>query len=316
MSTKYLRNEERPEGALKRLAARLPLSLRRHLFYLRDTGRWGNFRNPKSFGEKMQWRIINDRRKRLSIASDRLAARAMVEEIVAGSGYTLHLPALIGYGETPSMILRILREAALAGQLPTRWVLKPNNSSGQVLETNGDPDWGVIEEGLKAWSASGRLRSLHWLSGYAGARAGYIAEAWVGLSEENPLQWECTVINGTVVLYAMTKREGGIKFRECRDASWETVSPWFHSLSIPIGLDVPPTYKHEIDSIATLIAQNWDFVRVDLYYADDKIWFGEITPYPSEGLVCTTSGGRIYDEKCGALWSLPPIESVQEGAHE
>ena len=314
MSTKYLRNEERPEGLLKRFTARLPLSLRRHLFYLRDTGRWGNFRNPKSFGEKMQWRIINDRRKRLSIASDRLAARAIVEEIVAGSGQTLHLPALIGYGATSNMILQVLRKAASARQLPTRWVLKPNNSSGQVLVTHGDPDWGFIEETLKAWSASSRLRSLHWMSGYAAARAGFIAEAWVGPSEEAPLQWNCTIINNAVAFYAIDQRVGDIKLRECRDASWGKVPLWGHSTSVLIGLDAPPPYKHQIDAITTLIARDWDFVRVDLYYAEGKVWLSEITPYPSEGLIRTTPGGKTYDERCGALWSLPPIASVREGA--
>jgi len=314
MGTTYLRNTERPEGLLKRLAARLPLSLRRHVFYLRDTGRWGNFRSPKSFGEKMQWRIINDRRMRLSIASDRLAAREMAEEAVAGSGQTLHLPALLGYGETPNMILQVLHKAASAGQLPTRWVLKPNNSSGQVLVTHGDPDWGVIEETLNAWSASSRLRSLHWLSGHAGARAGFIAEAWIGPSEEVPLQWDCTIINNAVAFYAISQRIGDVKRRECRDASWGKVPLWFHSASVPLDLVVPPPYKHEIDAIATLIARDWDFLRVDLYYAEGKIWIGEISPYPSEGLIRTTPGGKTYDERCGELWSLPPLESVREGA--
>ncbi|MFM8998220.1 MAG: hypothetical protein ACKOJD_08995 [Candidatus Limnocylindrus sp.] len=40
----------------------LPLSLRRHLLHLRHHGRWGNFARPSSFSEKMQWRILNDRR--------------------------------------------------------------------------------------------------------------------------------------------------------------------------------------------------------------------------------------------------------------
>ena len=313
MSTTYLRNNERPESLFKRIAARLPLSLRRHIFYLRDTGRWGNFRNPKSFGEKMQWRIINDRRTRLTVASDRMATRKFAQELLSHTPNAFHLPELIAFGASPREILELLHEAATAQRLPVRWVIKPNHSSGQVLAITGAPDWEAISHTLNVWSSSSRLRSLHWMPGYAGARHGFIAEAWVGPHDETPLQWECTVINGVVAFYAIQQHLGAIKPRECRDASWVQLPSWFHSASTPIGLEVAPPYKHQIDAIATLIARSWDFVRIDLYYAEGKVWLGEITPYPSEGLLRTTPGGKIYDERCGALWKLPQIESVQEG---
>ena len=314
MSTTYIRDEAMAEGLFKRLAARLPLSLRRHLFYLRDTGKWGNFRNPRTFGEKMQWRIINDQRRRLTYASDRLAARDLVAKAVSGSQHTLHFPELLAYSETPETFIAVLRKLDRAGSLPSRWVVKPNNSSGQVLETNGEPDWRIIEQSVRRWQSSNRFKSLHWIPGYDRAREGFIAEAWVGPRDESPLQWECTVIQGSIVFYALTRRINGIKERECRDANWSLQPSWFHSSSSPIGLDTPPQHKNEIDEIAKLVAQDWDFVRVDLYYAASKVWFGEITPYPFEGLVRTTVGGRIYDDRCGQLWTLPPITKVGRDA--
>jgi hypothetical protein len=207
----------------------------------------------------------------------------------------------------------LLRHAADSNQLPVRWVLKPNNSSGKVLVTHGTPDWSVIAEALSAWSAYNRLLSLHWLPGYAGAQTGFIAEAWIGPHDEIPLEWYLTVVNGAVVNYVVEERNGTVRRREIRDAAWREVPSWLHSSSTPIGMPVEPAYKKAIDDVAKTIARGWDFLRVDLYYADGKIWLGELTPYSSEGLIRTTPGGRLYDDECGARWVLPALESVREG---
>ena len=53
----------------------LPIALRRHLLFFRAHKKWGNFNAPKTWREKMQWRILNDRRTILSVACDKLAQK-------------------------------------------------------------------------------------------------------------------------------------------------------------------------------------------------------------------------------------------------
>ncbi|MFM8997823.1 MAG: hypothetical protein ACKOJD_06900, partial [Candidatus Limnocylindrus sp.] len=63
----------------------LPLSLRRHLLYLRTYGRWGNFSHPKRMSEKLHWRAINDRRPILAFSQDKLAVKEFAQRALAGA---------------------------------------------------------------------------------------------------------------------------------------------------------------------------------------------------------------------------------------
>ena len=51
--------------------------------------------------------------------------------------------------------------------------------------------------------------------------------------------------------------------------------------------------------IATILSEKFNFIRVDLYYVDDKIYFGELSFYPSNGFVCyeTDEMDRFFSEK-------------------
>ncbi|HYM70129.1 MAG TPA: ATP-grasp fold amidoligase family protein, partial [bacterium] len=64
----------------------------------------------------------------------------------------------------------------------------------------------------------------------------------------------------------------------------------------------PPKHLHEMIAYAEALGRGLDFVRVDLYDTDEKVYFGEIT---------TTPGGAMdifdpveFDRQLGELWHL------------
>jgi hypothetical protein len=52
--------------------------------------------------------------------------------------------------------------------------------------------------------------------------------------------------------------------------------------------------------IAEQLAHSFDFVRVDLYCVDGKVYFGELTHTPSGGLF--TWSPPDFDAAMGAMW--------------
>jgi hypothetical protein len=50
----------------------LPVPVVRHLLYLAWIRKPGNFRRPRTFNEKVNWRILNDRRDRIVAACDKM----------------------------------------------------------------------------------------------------------------------------------------------------------------------------------------------------------------------------------------------------
>jgi hypothetical protein len=52
--------------------------------------------------------------------------------------------------------------------------------------------------------------------------------------------------------------------------------------------------------LAERIAQGFDFLRVDLYQVEERIYFGEITVYPNAGLAPFQPAE--WDRKLGDWW--------------
>lgn len=54
---------------------------------------------------------------------------------------------------------------------------------------------------------------------------------------------------------------------------------------------------------AEVLGRSFDFMRVDLYSTGDRLWFGELTPYPGGGV--TRFQPREFDAWLGDQWTLP-----------
>jgi len=61
----------------------------------------------------------------------------------------------------------------------------------------------------------------------------------------------------------------------------------------------------ELISISENIAKNtgFDFIRVDLYYVNEKIYLGELTFVPASGNKKYMIRPEKYDLKIGSLWT-------------
>jgi hypothetical protein len=292
----------------------LPLPLRRHLLYLRAVSRWGNFRHPTRWTEKMQWRILNDRRSILSWTADKLAQKAYAQRSLqqAGMESALKFPEVYWVGND----LRELQK--IAHLLPARWALKPNHSSGRFKlfdTTKSSINWDELVALGDLWVKRDEEELVfgHWA--YGNARQTLIAEERVGEGTEPEAEIKGWSFDGALhtftLFHTLSKRNANY------DRQYQRILSG-HEREVPINelttFDaIPAAVKDAICSAADLLAEPFDHVRVDFFVEDGQLWFNELSTYSRSGLFRLT---REMERARGDRWALPDLHAPDPRAEE
>jgi hypothetical protein len=272
----------------------LPDSVCRRVLYRRLVGAWPNQREPRTFNEKVNWRVLNDRREDLVWTCDKLLMKEHARRVEG-----LRVPDTLWSGTD-------LRELAEL-DLPDRWVLKPNNGSGKVhlgVGRLGPPDVAALLRLTKGWLDPWQSRYLReWA--YRRARPVFLVEEFVGTGEDLlPADYKFHVFDGVLGFVQVDVARAPLdpQRRVYVSPDWDLIDVVIGAPPAPWPLERPPLLERMV-AVALEIAQGFDFLRVDLYAPGDEIWFGEVAPYPASGLVPITPSS--VDERWGELWTLP-----------
>jgi hypothetical protein len=270
---------------------RLPLRLKRAVLYREAHGRRPR-RPPQTFTEKIDWRVVHDRRPLIGRLGDKLAMRAYATDICP----TVRIPAVLWSGTDV---------AALADMdLPDRWVLKPNHGSMRVHIGTGRPDVAELRRITTGWLDEPLFRTRgEWV--YSQARRLLLVEEFLG-SGDPPVDFKFLVFGGRVELVQVDTGRFGDHRRRLYTPDWTPVD--VAEAVAPGPVTPPPTSLARMLEVASVLGAAFDFVRVDLYDVDGEIWFGELTPYPGGGL---DPFDPALNARLGALWSLPPRSAVR-----
>lgn len=205
------------------------------------------------------------------------------------------------------------------GTLPDKFALKITQSCGYNLfcTGRGHLDEEETKRQMGKWLRevnSDKNREEDDCGYYFNGRAKIICEEYLEDSDGNiPLDIRLWCFNGKVKFYCMdfdtVDDEGNKKkfyYRNTYNAKGKLV---------PVNLGRPYNTKFEkpefsnfgeMVKVAEKLAEDFVFVRVDLYNIDGRIVFGELTPIPQSG------AGRItpkkYDYKFGTMLKLPEQE--------
>ena len=276
-----------------RLASLLPLKLRRRVLFLARHGRWPDLRHPVSFSEKVNWRILNDRRPELVEFSDKVEMRRLARERVPDEEL-LRLPTLLWCGKDLSQMPDLSTIGA--------WVLKPNNGTATVeFGPSGRSREEVIHRATK-WKASvpGRLLG-EWA--YTQVPTRYLLEARLP-GDTLPTDNKLLCIDGEPrVIQVHTGRFTASHSITHYTPDWQVLP----GRAAKCRNDDSPRPGHlgQMLEVAKRLSAGWDFLRVDLYDLDGGVWFGEFTPYPAAGTLRFVP--YAFDEYLGSLWTLREI---------
>lgn len=288
------------------LTHRGPLPLQRGLMYYRAQGRMGNLKHPRTFNEKVNWRIINDRRELVGITCDKLRTKE------AAASQSVEVARVLWTGEH----LHQFAGANLVG----KWVLKPNNSSGAVAFGEGvAPALSELQLMTASWrKAADPAQQGEWA--YTQARRLLFAEEMLGGGDTTPTSYKFFVFDGVprIIHVSSVPHQPFVDWKGSHRSRWpppETYMRFYTQEWRPLQvrldsypmapIEPPPVALAEMLDASSRLGRDYDFIRVDFMGDGKRYCFGELTPYPHAGL--TRFHPDSFDWEMGSFWTLPSL---------
>ncbi|MGG4197536.1 ATP-grasp fold amidoligase family protein [Peribacillus frigoritolerans] len=254
----------------------VPDSLMLKLQYRMKMGRKLNWKDPKRWTEKLQWYKKYYRTPLMTQCADKLEVR----EYIKSKGLESILNKLYAVYESADQFNLDL--------LPNKFVIKTTNGSGTNILCKDKsqllPD--KVKQSLNDWMYRDNFSvGREW--SYKDIVPKIIVEEYLE-DKSNPFDgindYKFICFNGKAKFIVLDVDRNIDHKRNIYDADWNfidvsTDSPNFgDTVPKPEGLD-------EMLRVANILASDFPFVRVDLYWVNGTVYFGELTFYPWTGYV-------------------------------
>ncbi|MGO4961248.1 ATP-grasp fold amidoligase family protein [Jeotgalibaca porci] len=239
-------------------------------------GRKLDLKNPKRYTEKLQWYKVYYRDPLLTKCADKYEVRKYIKL----KGLNDILVDLYAVYEYPNQIK--------LDELPERFVIKTTNGSGTniLCKDKSTLSLDQIKSDIAVWLkrdnyAVGREWS------YKGIKPKIIIEEYLEDNDNkfdgiNDYKFLC--FNGKPKYIVLdVDRNIGHK-RNIYDVDWNYIDVSTDHENFGDVVPKPDGYE-EMLKVAKILAEDFPFVRVDLYYVNMKVYFGELTFYPWTGYV-------------------------------
>ena len=256
-----------------------------------------NLKNPSTYNEKLQWLKLYDHNALYTTLVDKAEVKEYVKSII-GEEYVI-----------PSFGVWDRFEQIDFDSLPTQFVLKCTHDSGGLSICKDKASFDTNEARRKIIKC---LKKNFYYSGrewvYKNVKPRIIAEQYMENSTTKELEdYKFFVFNGQVkLLFVGTNRFGnGETYFDFFDEKFNHLSFTHGHPNAPIT-PKKPVHFELMKELATKLAQGLPHVRVDLYEANNKVYFGEMTFYHHSGFVpfCPEE----WDENLGQWLDLPCVE--------
>lgn len=248
--------------------------------------------NPKLFTEKIQWLKLNDRRDLYTLCADKYLVRDYVEEKI-GSKYLI-----------PLVMMTENYKDIKQDKLPDYPVIvKTTHDSGGtfIVQDKKTFDFKRLQRELTQ-----RLKNnFYYLNReweYKNIKPRIIVEKLLkddsGNKQLNDYKIYC--FHGKP-MFIQTIFDRGVETKEdWYDTNWNLLNVYYFS---PIKKNVEkPKVLEELLSVAEKLSQDFPYVRVDLYVANNQIYFGELTFRPYGGFMKFVP--ESFDEELGSYLDL------------
>lgn len=251
------------------------------LIYYINFNKFPDLKNPKTFNEKLQYLKLHDRKQIYT----KLVDKYEVKQIVADKIGKEHIIPTIGvYDKFDDIDFSLL---------PNQFVMKcTHDSASTIICTNKDEF--DIENARKLMNKCLK-RNYYWQGRewpYKNVKPRIIIEEYLG--DVNDYKFFCFggVAKCFKVDYDRFVNHHADYFDiNAKPINLEEISFKSSGKSLNISKDTLDKLK----SFAEELSKGNDFLRVDLYNKDEKIYFGELTFYPAGGF------GRFNDDKFDEL---------------
>jgi len=269
------------------------LSLRYRLQFCRPL----NLNNPKTFNEKVQWLKLNWFDSLATKCADKYEVRNIVQDRI-GKEYLNEL-----YGVYDSV------DEINLENLPNSFVLKATHGSKYniLCKDKTHINWNKEFKKMKKWMKINYYwKRREWI--YKDIKPRIICEKFIGEgSKDVIMEYYIYCFNSQPKLIRVKHQMGnGRIIRNYYDTDWQFIDVRTRRSNDPNFIIPKPEYLDKILNLSVKLSQGFPLVRVDMYFAENRIIFGELTFFPFGGM------GRFQPEnfqyKLGSWWEMTELQ--------
>lgn len=237
-----------------------------------------NLKQPKTFNEKLMWLKLNIYKDNKLVTQ--CVDKYKVRDYVISLGCEEILNPLIGAWDRADEIP--------FDTLPQKFVLKCNHGCGYNLICTNKAEFNTeqAKRMLCKWMNEAFWRRFA-ENNYRKVTKKIICEAFIEDGNRRvPWDYKFYCFNGKAeyVMVCCERNEGKVKYYFF-DRKWELVRINPDSIAAANDFTLPePARLHDMFKYADRLSAPFPFVRVDLYAAGEKIYFGELTFTPAAAL--------------------------------
>lgn len=296
---KIIRNQETRFKILNFLRF-IPDKIMIDIQYRLKLGRKPNLKNPQRYTEKLQWYKMNYRTELMTQCSDKYSVR----EYIQTKGLENILNQLYAVYDSVNDID--------LNSLPEKFVMKTTNGSGTNYFCTDKLkfDFEKTKEEISRWLkrniySSGREWS------YKNIRPRIIVEEL--LEDESNIfnginDYKFICFNGKPQYVVLDVDRHIEHKRNIYDINWNYFDVSTDHENFGDVVQKPEGYEEMLE-VAKVLAGDFPCVRVDLYYVNKKVYFGELTFYPWTGYVQFTPDE--FDFELGKKFRLPKLKGAK-----
>lgn len=252
----------------------LPDKIYLQMLFFKHLHRFINFKNPKSFNEKLQCLKLYDRNPEYTIMVDKYRVKEYVASII-GEQYVI--PTLGVWKHAKEIDF---------DKLPNRFVLKWNHDSGSVIVCKDKKNF-IVPNAVKKLNKF-EDHNAFWYGRewpYKNVEPKIIAEEYLENEGDQLIDYKFYCFNGVPEYCQVIRNRFTEETIDFYDMEWNLM-PFVGLNSVarnglnpvekPLNLDL-------MINICHCLSKDKAFVRIDLYNVCERIYFGEITFYPASG---------------------------------
>lgn len=249
---------------------------------------------PKSFNSKIIYKMLYDRNPQIPKIADKIEVKKYIKEVFKNSKISVDVFPTIFTTSNPKDIP--------FDELPDEYVIKPNHASNQIIFVTKKDEINRKEtiKKCKHWlSKSFSIEGLEWC--YQPIKRKILIEPLMrDSSNKIPHDYKFLMINGVCEYILVKNNNPDEESQSGYNTKWEKLNVELN-LKGELNVDRPVKFESML-SAAKIIGNNFDFIRVDFYLINEKLYIGELTNYPARGMI--KFNPVEFDFKLGSKWSF------------
>ena len=235
------------------------------LVYWIQCHKWLNLKSPKTFNEKIQWLKLHEDYSKYWEMVDKYEAKKIAERKI-GSSYII-----------PTYTVLTEMSKININELPMQFVLKCTHDSGSIYicRNKYDLDYKNVKRKIE------KLMSIDYFyylreKQYKGIKPRIIIEKFIESKSNEPIDYKFFCFSGIPQIVMVILNDNGIKKSNFYDMKFQKLNLKIENPNFEQQIKCPEKFE-KMKEIAQILSQGFKHIRVDLYYIDNQIFFGEFT---------------------------------------